>query len=77
MSAKLKAFGWDVEEVDGHNVPALCSALNPDTKRTKPLAVVMHTVKGKGLSFAENDNSWHHAVVTQNAYEQGLKDLGF
>jgi transketolase len=77
LPAKLKAFGWDVAEVDGHDVPALCTVLDPEVKHEKPLAVVMHTIKGKGLSYAENDNAWHHAVVTQNAYEQGLMDLGF
>ena len=77
LPAKLKAFGWEVARVYGHDVEALCKALARDDQRTAPLAVVMDTVKGKGLSFAENDNAWHHAVVTQKFYEQGLRELGY
>lgn len=75
MSEKLKAFGWSVDEINGHDVPALCSVLDPTKKLTKPHALVMDSIKGKGFSFSENNNSWHHAVVTQNAYEQGLAEL--
>ncbi len=77
LEGKIRAFGWDVEQVDGHDVRALCGALAPKADRGRPLAVIMNTVKGKGLSFAENDNAWHHAVVTQKFYEQGLRELGF
>ena len=77
MAEKLKAFGWDAVDVDGNDVEALCKALDKDVKRDRPVALIMHTVKGKGLSFAENDNSWHHTVVTQKAYEEGLSELGF
>lgn len=76
LAEKLRAFQWDVKEVDGHAVPDLCEALNPDVKRDRPLAVVMDTIKGKGFSFSENNNAWHHSVVTQNAYAQGLAELG-
>ena len=77
LQDKLKAFGWNTLQVNGHDVEALCSALVPRNDGQAPLAVIMDTVKGKGLSFAENDNGWHHAVVTQKFYEQGLRDLGF
>ncbi len=77
MSAKLRAFGWDVVDVNGHDVKQLCAALDKDVKHDKPLAVVMDTQKGKGFSFSEGNNSWHHAVVTQKAYEEGLQELGF
>lgn len=76
LAAKLRAFEWDVYEVDGHDIPSLCKVLGNGTAQDRPRAVVMHTIKGKGFSFSENDNSWHHAVVTQNIYEQGLKELG-
>ena len=77
MAEKLKSFGWDIEELDGNDVTALCRALDKDVQRDRPLAIVMHTVKGKGFSFSENNNAWHHAVVTQNIYQQGLAELGF
>ena len=75
IAEKIKAFGWEVKRVNGHDIPELCTALDPSVKRSKPLAVVMDTIKGKGFSFSENDNSWHHAVVTQKVYEQGLSEL--
>lgn len=77
MKDKLSAFGWEAREIDGHDIKALCTALDPDNSSAKPLAVILNTVKGKGFSFSENDNSWHHAVVTQKAYDQGLSELGF
>ena len=75
MAEKLRAFQWEVKEVNGHVVPILCDALNPTIERDKPLAVVMDSIKGKGFSFSENNNSWHHSVVTQKAYDQGLAEL--
>ena len=76
LSEKLKAFGWYVDEVDGHDILSLCTVLDSSEQQDKPHAIVMNTIKGKGFSFAENNNSWHHAVVTQSAYEQGLSELG-
>ena len=75
MPEKLRAFGWDVDEVDGHDISSLCTVLDVTKQMDKPHAVVMNSIKGKGFSFSENNNSWHHAVVTQNAYEQGLAEL--
>lgn len=75
MAEKLRAFQWEVKEVNGHVVPALCDALNPTIERDKPLAVVMDSIKGKGFSFSENNNTWHHSEVTQKVYDQGLAEL--
>lgn len=77
MSDKLSSFGWETVDVDGHNIEELVKVLDRGQCHSRPLAVIMHTIKGKGLSFAEGDNSWHHAIVTQKAYEQGLSELGF
>ncbi|HZL59492.1 MAG TPA: transketolase [Stellaceae bacterium] len=60
LGAKWRAFGFDVVEVDGHDVAALRAAFAPRRGAAKPLAVICHTVKGKGLPFAENDAAWHH-----------------
>ncbi len=76
MGDKIRAFGWDVAEVNGHDVGQLCRVLEKETDHVAPFAVVMDSIKGKGFSFSENDNSWHHAVVTQKAYDQGLTELG-
>ncbi len=74
---KLKAFGWKTRECDGHNISELCDILGNNSNVGKPLAVVAHTVKGKGFSFSENNNTWHHAVVTQKIYEQGIAELSY
>jgi transketolase len=61
LADKWRAFGFAVAEVDGHDVAALRSVLGsvpPDGSR--PSAIICHTVKGKGLAFAENDANWHH-----------------
>jgi transketolase len=56
---KWKAFNFNVIEVDGHNVEEIKSILEKKPSK-KPLAVICHTVKGKGIGFAENDPKWHH-----------------
>jgi transketolase len=61
LADKWRAFGFAVAEVDGHDVGALRSVLTRVPLETdKPTAIVCHTVKGKGIGFAENDPSWHH-----------------
>ncbi|HXC26663.1 MAG TPA: transketolase [Stellaceae bacterium] len=61
LADKWRAFGFAVAEVDGHDVGALRSVLTRVPLETdKPAAIVCHTVKGKGIGFAENDPSWHH-----------------
>lgn len=57
---KWRAFGWDVCEVDGHDHDALREALSKNENRTKPLAVIAHTIKGKGVSFMQEDILWHY-----------------
>ena len=60
LADKWRAFGFDALEVDGHDVTALRQILAPRPKADRPLAVICHTVKGKGIPFAENEPSWHH-----------------
>ena len=58
---KWKSFGFAVTEVDGHNVDELRSVLlNLPLDPDKPSAIICHTVKGKGIGFAENNLEWHH-----------------
>ena len=74
---KWRAFGFAVEEVDGHNVEQLRAAL----KRTpfdpqKPSAIICHTIKGKGISFVENNLNWHHKnKVTEDEVKSLLAEL--
>ena len=62
---KWRAFGWDTCEIDGHDMEAILSALSKFPSATKkPTAIIAHTVKGKGVSFMENDNNWHYRIPT-------------
>lgn len=73
---KLRAFGWEVREVNGHNVEELYNAFTEKKTDGKPLAVVANTKKGYGFSFMEENNSWHHAVLTKDNYEKAMSELG-
>jgi transketolase len=65
LAAKWDAFGWEACEVDGHDIGQLVDALGPaDRRGEKPRAIVAHTVKGKGISFMEDDNNWHYRSPT-------------
>ena len=75
---KWRAFGFNCREVDGHDVAALEKTLKsvPFEKR-KPSAIICHTVKGKGISFAENNMKWHHkSSFKDNDIEELLEALG-
>jgi transketolase len=74
--AKWRAFGWEAVSVDGHDVDALLEAFTAQRRAPGlPLAVIARTVKGKGVSFMENNNEWHHNRLTQAQYEGALKEL--
>jgi transketolase len=61
LKQKWEAFGWSATEVDGHDLNALVTALrNVPDGTGKPIAIVAHTVKGKGIPFMEDDNNWHY-----------------
>jgi transketolase len=60
LADKWRAFGFAVEEIDGHDVVALKRALSQTDGDGRPTALICHTVKGRGVSFAENDPKWHH-----------------
>ncbi len=77
MAEKLRAFGWETRECDGHDVQQLLQVMQEKQEAGKPLAIVAHTIKGKGFSFSENNNAWHHAVVTQKVYEEGMAELSY
>lgn len=73
MAQKWAGFGWDTIEVDGHDVGQLLPAL---TRRSNgPTAIVARTVKGKGVSFMENNNDWHHNVLTRAQYDSAVAEL--
>lgn len=73
---KWEAFGWIVIEINGHNFREILPALKPATSITsKPTIIIAHTVKGKGVSFMENDNSWHQRQLTKEQYQLALNEI--
>ncbi|MDP2342922.1 MAG: transketolase [Deltaproteobacteria bacterium] len=75
LAEKWRAFGWDVAEVDGHDMTAVVGMLNrPDV--VGPKMIIAHTVKGKGVSFMEDDNNWHYRVPTADEVVRAHRELG-
>lgn len=70
---KFKSFNWDTIEIDGHNFDEIENAIKINSN--KPKAIIAKTIKGKGVSFIENDNSWHHKILTKINLENALKEL--
>ena len=79
LGVKFAAFGWDVHEVDGHDIETLIVTLNAaKAARTgKPQAIIAHTVKGKGVSFMENEAGWHGKAPNAEQLAQALEELGY
>jgi transketolase len=74
---KWRAFGWDACEIDGHDMGQLVNVLSQEkTSDGKPFAVVAHTVKGKGVSFMEDDNNWHYKIPSADELASAHKELG-
>ena len=75
LDEKFKAFGWNVMVIDGHNFDEIDAAVKAAKKSDKPFAVICKTVKGKGVSYMENQCSWHGSAPNKEQYEIGMKDL--
>ena len=77
LDAKLAAFGWHVITVDGHDVRQLIAALEQAKGVAgKPTAIIARTVKGKGVSFMENDPAWHGKGPSAEELERALAEIG-
>jgi transketolase len=75
LGDKFRAFRWDVVDVDGHDPGQLLDAFERRQDRTKPLCVIARTIKGKGVSFMEDQVGWHHGVPTQAQLDQAMEEL--
>ena len=70
------SFGWNLIEIDGHNMEEILDALDrADTVKGVPTVIIAHTVKGKGLSFAENVVSYHNGKLDEETYAKALQEL--
>ena len=77
LRAKFEAFGWKTMECDGHDVDALSKAVDEaQTITDKPVVILAHTVKGKGVSFMEGQSTWHGKPIDMAHYEQAITELG-
>jgi transketolase len=74
LDEKLASFGFELRQIDGHDMAQLIQAFCPSTTG-KPVAVIANTVKGKGLSFAEDRVEWHHKVPTTEQVALALEEL--
>ena len=76
LAEKWKAFGWAVQEIDGHDVGAILNALTvAKDNKGRPTVIIAHTTKGKGVSFMENEVKWHSSQVTKDLYVRAMSDL--
>lgn len=76
IKEKWQAFGWNVEEIDGHNFEEIESALSKvGAVKGKPSVIIARTIKGKGVSFMENNNLYHYKALSKEEYQRALKEL--
>lgn len=77
LEDKMKAFGFEVKVIDGHDLDQIAAALDEaDSVQDKPVCIIADTVKGKGVPFAEGVASFHNGTLTQEQYEEALRILG-
>jgi transketolase len=76
LAAKWEAFGWKTVEVNGHDIRELTHTLSQvPTGAGKPLAVIAHTIKGRGVSFMEDDNNWHYRIPNKDEVRRAALEL--
>ena len=73
---KLRAFGWDVVEINGHDYNQIYKAYKHAKKSTRPCAIIANTIKGKGVSYMENQAGWHGKAPNDEEFEIAMKELG-
>tara|TARA_B100000989_G_C19509820_1_gene458403 strand:- start:253 stop:1086 length:834 start_codon:yes stop_codon:yes gene_type:complete len=74
LKLKWSSFGWHTDEIDGHDIESLTNYFDKSRNIKKPKALIANTIKGKGFSFSENNNDWHHKILTKSTYENALKE---
>ncbi len=76
LAEKWKAFGWETLEVDGHAFESLIPAMNQSTSDPQqPTAIIANTIKGRGVSFMEDDNNWHYRIPNETELQDALCEL--
>lgn len=75
LDEKIKAFNWNVIEIDGHDINQIYEAIEKAKKNQKPTAIIANTIKGKGVSFMENNAGWHGQATNQEEFEKAMSEL--
>ncbi len=75
LREKWNSFGWCTSEIDGHNIEEIIENFKKINNKKKPKAIIANTIKGKGFSFSEDNNDWHHSVLTKKMYDQAIQEL--
>lgn len=75
VDKKFEAFGWFVQEIDGHNFDEIIEAVNNAKMQSKPSMIIANTVKGKGVPFMEDQASWHGKASNKEQYEEAIKAI--
>lgn len=75
LAEKIKAFNWDVIEIDGHNLDEIYDAIEKAKSNPKQTVIIANTIKGKGVSFMENNAGWHGKAPDKESYERALAEL--
>ena len=77
FAEKWRAFGWNVLELDGHDMGAILDAVNslPAADSDRPTVIVGHTVKGHGVSFMENNAAWHAGCINEEDWKKAREEL--
>lgn len=77
IKAKWTGFGFEVIEINGNDYDEILDAFDKaKTIKGKPTLILAHTIKGKGVSFMENEVAWHHGVLNEEQYHQAMNELG-
>jgi len=75
LHRKLESFGFSVFEIDGHDLDAIMTTFKDSQNSATPVAIICHTVKGKGVSFMEGNNAWHYRPPSKDEYERALSEI--
>ena len=75
LKNKVESFGWNTTEIDGHNINEIYNYFKNIDNNNKPNALIANTIKGKGFSFSEHNNTWHHSVLSKELYDKALSEI--
>ena len=75
LDQKFQSFNFDVKTIDGHDLNQISSLIGENSIQGSPQAIICNTVKGKGVSFMENNNVWHYRPPNKEEYKDALKEI--